>query len=82
MLRNVGKGSERHDAGLVWRKLKRKTAHHLLAEYPHLKKQFLGRHLWARGYFCRSSGNVTDEIIAKYIAEQNIDQDEEFRVDG
>ena len=26
--------------------------------------------------------NVTDEVIAKYIAEQNIDQDEDFRVDG
>src|SRR6202166_5069666 len=57
--------------------LKGRTAHHLLAEFPHLKKQFWGRHLWARGYFCCSSGNVTDEVIAKYIAEQNIDQDEE-----
>ena len=38
--------------------------------------------LWARGYFCCSSGNVTDEMIAKYIAEQNLDQDEDFRVDG
>jgi REP element-mobilizing transposase RayT len=65
---------------LQW--LKGKTAHHLLAEFPHLKKQFWGRHLWARGYFCCSSGNVTDEVIAKYIAEQNIDQDEDFRVDG
>jgi putative transposase len=61
---------------------KDKTAHHLLAEYPYLKKQFWGRHLWARGHFCCSSGNVTDEIIAKYIAEQNMDQDEDFRVDG
>jgi len=42
----------------------------------------LGRHLWARGYFCCSSGNMTDEVIAKYIAEQNLDQDEDFRVDG
>ena len=25
---------------------------------------------------------VTDEVIAKYIADQNIDQDEDFRVDG
>src|SRR2546426_8297711 len=65
---------------LQW--LKGKTAHHLKAEFPHIKKQFWGRHMWARGYFCCSSGNVTDEIIAKYIAEQNIDQDEDFRVDG
>ena len=62
---------------LQW--LKGKTAHHLMTGFP---KQFWGRHLWARGYFCCSSGNVTDEVIAKYIAEQNIDQDEDFRVDG
>jgi len=65
---------------LQW--LKGQTAHQLLAEFPHLKKQFWGGHLWARGYFCCSSGNVTDEVIAKYIAEQNLDQDEDFRVDG
>ena len=65
---------------LQW--LKGKTAHHLLAEFAHLKKQFWGRHLWARGYFCCSSGNVTDKIIAEYIANRNQNQDEDFRVDG
>jgi hypothetical protein len=25
---------------------------------------------------------VTDDVIAKYIAEQNINQDEDFKVDG
>jgi len=63
---------------LQW--LKGKTAHHLMAEFPHIKKQFWGRHIW--GSFCCSSGKVTDEVIAKCIAEQNIDQDEDFRVDG
>ena len=65
---------------LQW--LKEKTAHHLLAKFAHLKKQFWGRHLWARGYFCCSSGNVTDEIVAEYIANRNENQDEDFRVDG
>ena len=65
---------------LQW--LQGKTAHHLLAEFAHLKKRFWGRHLWARGSFCCSSGNVTDEIIAEYIANQNENQDEDFRVDG
>jgi Transposase IS200 like len=65
---------------MQWRK--GRAAHHLLAEFPHLKEQFWGRHLWARGYFCCSSGNVTDDIIAKYIAERNIDQDKDFKVDG
>ena len=60
----------------------RKTAHHLLMEFPHLKKQFWGRHVWARGYFCCSSGNLTDEIVAQYIANQNTTPDEDFKVDG
>src|SRR6266581_4779869 len=43
--------------------LKGRTAHHLLAEFPHLKKQFWRRQLWARGCFCCSSGNVMVESI-------------------
>ena len=42
----------------------------LLSEFPHLKKQFWGRHLWARGYLAVSSGNITDEMIQQYIQEQ------------
>jgi len=29
--------------------------------------------MWAREYFVASSGNVTDEIIIKYIEQQNIE---------
>ena len=45
--------------------LKGRSSHHLLAEFAHLRKAFWGRHVWARGYFCCSSGNVTDEVIKK-----------------
>ena len=31
------------------------------------RKEFWGRHLWARGYFAVSTGNITDEVIAEYI---------------
>jgi putative transposase len=65
---------------LQW--LKGKTAHHLMAEFAHLKKQFWGRHLWAWRYFCCSSGDITDEVIAEYIANQNESQDGDFQVDG
>ena len=65
---------------LQW--LKGKTAYKLLQEFPHLKKKFWGRHIWARGYFCCSSGNVTDEVIMKYIEEQDHDVDSDFRVEG
>ena len=62
--------------------LKGKTSYKLMGEFPHLQKQFWGRHLWARGYFCCSSGNVTDEVIAEYISNQSHDRDDDFKVDG
>ena len=62
--------------------LKGKTAYKLLQEFPHLRKKFWGQHLWARGYFCCSSGNVTDAVILEYIANQSQDEDTEFRVEG
>jgi putative transposase len=63
-------------------KLKGRTSHHLMAEYQHLRKTFWGRHLWARGYFCCSSGTVTDEVIKAYIENQSHETDEDFRVEG
>lgn len=62
--------------------LKGKTAFKLFQEFPHLKKKFWGQYLWARGYFCCSSGNVTDEIILQYIENQQHDTDRNFRIEG
>ena len=36
----------------------------------HPKKQFWGKHFWARGYLAVSSGNITDEMIQQYIQKQ------------
>ncbi len=57
----------------------------LLQEFPHLKKQFWGRHLWGRGYLAVSSGNITDEMIKKYIDQQEGEQvadDSRFQIDS
>jgi putative transposase len=62
--------------------MKGKSSYHLLREFPHLRKRFWGRHVWARGYFCRSSGNVIDEVIKAYIESQSHDSDEVFRLEG
>ena len=51
--------------------IKGKTSWKLLQEFKHLQKQYWGRHLWARGYFVASSGNVTDEAIMEYIKQQD-----------
>lgn len=40
--------------------LKGKTSRKLMMEYKSLSRAFWGRHMWARGYFAASSGNVTD----------------------
>jgi putative transposase len=65
-------------------RMKGLTSRKLLQEDHNLNKAFWGRHLWARGYFVASTGNVTDEVIAKYIEEQEKmerDQDADFKVE-
>ena len=54
----------------LMQRLKGRTSRLLLVEFGELKKQFWGSHMWARGYFAASSGNVTDEIIKQYIESQ------------
>jgi REP-associated tyrosine transposase len=48
-------------------RLKGRSSRRLQEEFGELKRQYWGRHLWARGYFGVSTGNVTDEIIKQYI---------------
>ena len=66
----------------VMQAIKGKTSHRLLHDWRRLREQFWGRHLWARGYFVCSSGNVTDEMIAEYIRTQGAEpqDDENFKV--
>jgi putative transposase len=66
----------------VMQAIKGKTSHHLLQDRRTLWREFWSRHLWARGYFVCSSGNVTDETIAEYIRVQGAEpqDDERFRV--
>jgi len=62
--------------------LKGKTSRKMMLEYKSLNRQFWGRHIWARGYFAASSGNVTDEVIIKYIEAQGQEPpDGTFKVD-
>ena len=62
--------------------IKGKTSRKLMMEYKSLNRTFWGRHIWARGYFAASSGNVTDEVIMKYIEEQNIEPpDGDFKIE-
>jgi putative transposase len=60
--------------------LKGKSSYRLQQEYPTLKKRYWGQHIWARGYFCASSGTVTDEMIKAYIEQQDVPPEDNFRV--
>ncbi len=65
--------------------LKGTSSRVLLQEFTHLRKQFWGRHFWARGYMAVSSGNITDEMIQAYIEEQEGEpmvDDSRFQIDS
>ena len=50
--------------------IKGKSSQKLLMEFDVLKKRYWGQHLWARGYFVVSVGNVNAEEVQKYIEQQ------------
>ena len=61
--------------------LKGRSSHKLLSEFASLRKRYWGQHLWARGYWVASSGNVTDEVWAEYIKNQTPPEpDDDFNV--
>ena len=51
----------------IMRRIKGNTASRLFEEFPHLKKRYWGRHIWARGYFCATVGQMTEEMIKNYL---------------
>ena len=62
--------------------IKGKSSRVLQQEFQSLRKRYWGKHLWARGYFCASSGTVTDEMIKAYIEHQDTPPDDGFTVAG
>ena len=61
--------------------LKGKSSYKLMQENKQLSKEFWGRHVWGRGYFVATSGNITDEVIMEYIKNQDDEKkDEDFTV--
>ena len=72
------------DISTIVKWLKGISSRVLLQEFAHLRRQFWGRHLWGRGYLAVSSGTITDEMIMKYIEEQEgepVHDDSRFPID-
>ncbi len=51
----------------VMRRVKGRSSRKIQMEFPELRQKYWGRHFWARGYFCTTSGVVNEETILQYI---------------
>ncbi|WP_061509748.1 IS200/IS605 family transposase [Endozoicomonas montiporae] len=51
----------------IMRRIKGRTSTKLFESFPDLRKRYWGRHFWARGYFCVTSGEVTENMIKEYL---------------
>ena len=60
--------------------LKGRLSHLLQDEFPKLKKRYWGQHMWARGYFCGTVGEVDTETIKKYVETQGRSEEMSFNI--
>ena len=51
----------------IMRRIKGRSARKLFEEFPELKRRYWGRHFWARGYFCVTIGQMTEERVKNYL---------------
>jgi putative transposase len=49
------------------RRVKGRSSTKLFEIFPDFKKRYWGRHFWSRGYFCVTSGELTEEMIKNYL---------------
>ena len=65
------------------RLLKGRSALKILSEYSHLKRKYWGGHFWARGYFCVTVGQMTEDMIKAYIEHHFTPEDlDNFKLEG
>ena len=62
--------------------VKGSTSRKIQQEFEDIRKRYWGQHIWARGYFVATAGNVTDEMVREYIRNQSEDNkyDDEFKI--
>ncbi len=51
----------------MMQKIKGRSSYKIQQEYPQLRKRYWGQHIWARGYFAVTVGQMTDEMVRNYI---------------
>ena len=55
------------DISSIVKLMKGRSLRKLQMEFPELKKRYWGRHIWAIGFGCWSTGNITDEMVNEYL---------------
>ena len=55
------------DISTIVKKLKGRTSRKIQEEFPVLRKKYWGRHFWAIGFGCWSTGNITDKMVNEYL---------------
>jgi len=60
--------------------LKGRSSKILQEEFNQLKRRYWGQHLWGTGYFCRTVGTVTQEMIKEYIENQTDNIEKTFKI--
>ena len=55
------------DISTIVKRLKGRTSRKIQEEFPVLRKKYWGRHFWAIGFGCWSTGNITDKMVNEYL---------------
>jgi putative transposase len=54
--------------------IKGRSSRRLQEEFPELRTQFWGQHLWGRGYFCATVGTVDEKTVQEYKETYRLDR--------
>ena len=57
----------------VMQYVKGKSSRKVMMEFANIRKRYWGQHIWGRGYFAVTVGNVNEEDIQKYIENQEME---------
>lgn len=56
----------------VMQYIKGKSSRKVLMEFEHLRRRYWGQHIWARGNFAVTVGNVNEQQVQEYIENQEL----------
>lgn len=55
------------DISSIVKKMKGRNSRRLQQDFPQLHKRYWGRHFWAIGFGCWSTGNITGKMVNEYL---------------